>query len=108
MIVSGAGDNPPRLNNRIDAALFILNRAKRGAIVEISSSIPVSVPPVLLEGPLQTLHMTSILVAAGRIVSLIAERREITQSIVEEPAHPNTFTLAQMPNTVHAIVPIAA
>ena len=105
---SGAGDNTPRLHNRIDATLFILHRAQRRTVVKIGASIPIAVPAVFLEGLLQTLHVTAILVAAGGFVSLIAERREIGQRVVEKPAHPNTLTLAQMPDSIHAVIPIAA
>src|SRR5205085_4681494 len=51
MRVSRAGDDAPALRNRINAALFVLRRAERRAVVEVSAPIPVAVPRFGFERP---------------------------------------------------------
>ena len=51
--IGRAGDDRPRLRDRIDLALVVLGRAERRAIVEIGAAIPVAVPGVLLDGGAQ-------------------------------------------------------
>ena len=42
--VGRAGDDAPTLRNRINAALFVLRRAERRAVVEVRAPVPVAVP----------------------------------------------------------------
>ena len=52
-----ARDHAPRLRDRIDAALDVLGRAERRAVVEVRSPVPVAVPRVPLERHLQRGHV---------------------------------------------------
>ena len=104
---SGATEDSPGLDNGVNAALLVLGRAERRAIIEEGPAIPLSVPTVTLESGLERADMQppgfGALVLAARIRNL----GELPENCVQEPAEPNTLALALLSNAVHAVVPVA-
>src|ERR1700734_1551218 len=55
----GAADNSPGLSDGIDAALLILSGAQRGAVIEVSAAIPLTVPAIAFECSLQQTYVNA-------------------------------------------------
>src|SRR6266852_9768464 len=102
-----AGNNRPRLHNRIDAAFIVLRRAPRCAVIEEGAAIPVAVPTAFGQCLLEAFEMFAVLTAARALVARVAIRCKSSQRRVEKPSDPNTFALAQVAYPIHAVVPIA-
>src|SRR5205085_3560424 len=107
MRIGRAGDDAPTLRNRINAALFVLRRAERRAIVKVRAPVPIAVPRFGFERLFQLLDVRAIVFGALRIIARLANGRELRERRVEKPTDPDALALAPVPDAVHAVVPIA-
>src|ERR1035441_4207886 len=88
---SGTAQNSPRLNDGVNAALLILGRAERRAIVEIGTAIPLSVPTFALERGLQRADVKPPSFSALAVAARIRDFGEFPEDGVQEPSQPNTL-----------------
>jgi hypothetical protein len=58
--VGRAGDNAPRLRDRINAALLVLRGAERRAVVEVGAAVPVAVPRLRFERLFELRQMRAV------------------------------------------------
>ena len=101
-----AGEHGPALRDGVDAALGQLRGAERRAVVEVGAPVPVSVPR-LLEHGLEPLAFAPPAVGSGGVAARGHDRAEIAQNLRHEPAEPHALAAAAVPDTVHAVVPVA-
>ena len=63
---AGAGDDRPGLRDRVDAALGVLLRTKRCAVIEVGAPVPITVPRLFGRGD-QLVGVLSIKTRAGGV-----------------------------------------
>ena len=105
--IGGSREDTPRLGDRVDAALDVHGGAKRGAIVEEGSAVPVAVPAVALDRPPERLHVGSPALRARTLTAGLRDRREGGHDGVQEPAQPDALAPALVAHPVHPVVPVA-
>src|SRR5437870_1383162 len=105
--VGGARDHPPRLRDRVDAALLVGDRAERRAVVEVGAPVPVAVPGLPLERRLEGGHVPAPGVGALVLAAQLGKASELPEGGVQEPAEPDALAHARLPDAVHAVVPVA-
>src|SRR4029079_5465584 len=102
-----AGDHRPALSNGVDAALVVLRRAERRAVVEVGAAVPVAVPRLAVERRLERRLVRTPRSGALRLAARLGELGERPQVRVEEPGEPDALAPAFAADAVHAVVPVA-
>ena len=102
-----AGEDRPRLRERIDAAFLVLCRAERRAVVEVAAPIPLAVPGEL-QHRTEACDLSSIVLGAPDVTARRAQIGEAPEHVAEEEPEPHALAAAVASDPVHAVVPIAA
>src|SRR4030095_10244378 len=83
--LSGAGNDPPRLGDRIDAAFGIHGGTARRSIVKIGSAIPRAIPRLAFEGCLECADMQSPHFGALVLAAQVGHPRKFPEVGVQKP-----------------------
>src|SRR5207244_1328234 len=89
------------------AALGARRRAERRAVVEIGAAIPIPVPGLLLQGPLQCSLMRLIARDSLALARGLESREHLRKYRMQEPTDPDALAPAIVSHAVHAVVPVS-
>ncbi len=102
-----AGQDGPRLRQRVDATFGVPRRSEGRAVVEIPAEIPVAVPRQV-EHRTEARDLGAVARRALVVAAAFAPRGERAQHRTEEESEPDAFAPAFDADAAHAVVPVAA
>src|SRR5207244_11434784 len=80
----------PGLGNGVDPAFVARRRAQRSSAIEITTPVPVAIPPVSFKGTLQRRGVRAPYRGARSLLASFRQRREGCQRRIQEPTWPGT------------------
>src|ERR1043166_248049 len=104
--LGGNRDDCPGLGDRVYAAFAVGGGAERCAIVEISASIPLSIPGVKFQRPFKRAQMISPRCGALMLAAALGHPCKLRQVCVEKPRKPDALAFSRGSHAIHPVVPV--
>ncbi len=106
--IARAAQDRPALRQGIDLAFQIALRAEWFAIIEVSASVPLAVPAVLLDVFLQLPRLGYALAGKVDFIALPRQFGKPHQHVVKKESQPDTFTPSFFSDQIHSVIPVTA